>query len=78
VTEASDPSLIKWSNLGVKKKNRVCYTCLTNFTATILVLITFYAVAMIQQYKFYLETGSNVNFESNYSQNNGWSPKVCD
>lgn len=56
--------------MGVKTKKRRCYTYLTNFTAIILVMITFYAVAMLQNYK---------EKKENKGKNDaGWSPAVCD
>jgi hypothetical protein len=51
IVEAVDPSLIKWTNLGVKKVKRRFYTCLTDFLGLILVMITLYALAYLTKLK---------------------------
>ena len=51
VTEAVDPTLIKWTNLGVSKQRSRWYTCITDLSAIFLLLISFYALAYLTKKK---------------------------
>ena len=65
IEDAPDPTLIKWDNLGVSASKRRCYRGFSNLMAILLLLFSFYAVAVILN-------------EKDKAKQNQWEPNVCD
>jgi hypothetical protein len=51
VEDAVDPTLINWENLGIGERAQGRAKCAVNFTAFVLLLVTFFAVAILTRMK---------------------------